>query len=55
MPFPLTIALADLSPLQKVWVNYEPLPKNTFEIKVNDEDLYHLIKEEHDEDPSKTE
>ena len=30
LPFPLTLALAGLSALEKVWVNYEPLPKNAF-------------------------
>ena len=53
--FPLTIALSGLHPLSKVWVNYEPLPKNTFVIKVNDADVYSLVKEEVDYDPSKTE
>jgi len=37
-----------------VWVNYEPLPKNIFTIKVNDADIYDLIKEEVDYDPTKT-
>ena len=36
LPFPLALAIAGLSPLQKVSVNYLPLPKNIFEIKVND-------------------
>ena len=53
--FPLAIALSGLSLLTKVWVNYEPLPKNTFIIKVNDNDYYSLVKEEVDYDPSKTE
>ena len=55
LPFPLALAVVGLSPLVKVWVNYEPLPKNAFQIKVNDEDLHYLLKEEFDEDPSKTE
>ena len=54
MPFPLILAIAGLSPIQKFWVNYEPLPKNAFEIKVNDNDLYKLLKEEMEEDPTKT-
>ena len=32
-----------------------PFPKNIFSIKVNDLDIYSLIKEEVDYDPSKTE
>ena len=28
--FPLAIALSGLSPLSKIWVNYEPKPKNKF-------------------------
>ena len=54
-PFPLTIALNGLATPTKVWVDYEPQPKNNFIIKVNDEDIYSLIKEEVDYDPSKTE
>ena len=53
--FPLIIALSDLHPLTKVWVDYEPLPKNTFVIKINDNDFYTLVKEEVDYDPTKTE
>ena len=49
------IALSDLHPLAKVWVDYEPLPKNNFLIRVNDEDFFTLVKEEVDYDPSKTE
>ena len=52
--FPLAIALSDLSPLTKMWVDYEPQPKNIFVFKVNDEDIYSLAKEEIDFDPSKT-
>ena len=52
--FPLAIALSGLHPLSKVWVNYEPKPKNTFTIRVNDDDIYCLVKEEVDYDPSKT-
>ena len=37
-----------------MWIDYEP-QKNTFTIKVNGEDIYRLIKEEIDFDPSKTE
>ena len=55
LPFPLALAIVGLYPLEKVWVNYKQIPKNSFEIKINDEDLYHLLKEEVDEDPSKTE
>ena len=53
--FPLAIALNGLHPLTKVWVDYEPQPKNTFTFRVNDEDIYSLIKEEIDYDPTKTE
>ena len=53
--FPLTIALINLSPLTKVWVDFEPLPKNTFIFRVNDNDIYSLVKEEADYDPTKTE
>ena len=53
--FPLTIALNGLNPLSKVFVDYEPQPKNTFSIRVNGEDIYNLTKEEVDYDPSKTE
>ena len=28
--FPLAIALIGLPPLKKVWVNYQPQPKNSF-------------------------
>ena len=44
-----------LYPLTKVWVNYEPLPKNTFVFRINGQDIYSLIKEEVNYDPSKTE
>ena len=53
--FPLTIALSGLHPLTKVWVDYLPLPKNQFLIKVNDADIYSLPKEEADFDPTKIE
>ena len=53
--FPLTLALSGLNPLSKVWVEYLPLPNNTFVIKVNDADVYILPKEEVDFDTSKTE
>ena len=51
--FPLAIALSGLIPLTKVWVDYLPHPKNTFAIKVNDYDIYSLVKEEVDYDPTK--
>ena len=54
-PFPLAVAISGLAPLSKVWVDYLPQPKNIFVIKVNDEDIYSLIKEEVDYDPTKTE
>ena len=54
-PFPLAVAISGLAPLSKVWVDYLPQPKNIFIIRVNDEDIYNLIKEEVDYDPSKTE
>ena len=53
--FPLTIALNGFHPLAKVWVEYLPQPNNTFVIKVNDDDIYVLPKEEVDFDPTKTE
>ena len=53
--FPLAIGLSDLSPLTKMWVDYEPHPKNIFVFKVNDEDVYSLVKEEVDFDPTKIE
>ena len=53
--FPLVIALNGLSPITKVWVDYEPQPKNIFKFKVNDADVYSLTKEEVDYDPTKTE
>ena len=52
---PLFIALSGLSPISKVWVNFELQPKNTFIFKVNDADVYSLVKEEVDFDPSKIE
>ena len=51
--FPLIIALSGLPPLAKVSVNYLPHPRNTFAIEVNGSDVYNLIKEEPDYDPSK--
>ena len=53
--FPLTVSISGLSPLTKVWVDYEPQPRNTFLIKVNDVDIYSLVKEEIDYDPTITE
>ena len=53
--FPLAIALSGLSPLTKVWVDYQPHPKNNFVIMVNDADIYCLVKEEVDYDPTRTE
>ena len=44
-----------MHPLSKVWVNYLPKPKNNFVIRVNDDDIYCLQKEEVDYDPTKTE
>ena len=52
---PLAIALRGLNPLTKVWVDYLPQPKNSFSIKVNGDDIYNLVKEEADFDPTKTE
>ena len=43
-----------MHPLIKVWVDFKPLPKNTFIFRVNDDDIYSLVKEEADYDPSKT-
>ena len=53
--FPQSIAIAGLAPLQKVWADYLPPPKNEFSIKVNGYDYYTLVKEEVDFDPSKIE
>ena len=53
--FPLTVALSGLYPLSKVSVTYEPYPKNIFQFRVNGEDVYNLVKEEVDFDPTKTE
>ena len=53
--FPLSVALSGLPPLSKVWVDYEPLPKNTFVFRINDADFYSLNKEEVDFDPTKIE
>ena len=53
--FPLAVALSDLHPLTKVWVDFVSHPKSTFTIKVNDSDVYNLTKEEANYDPSKTE
>ena len=47
--------MSGLYPLTKVWVDYEPLPKNIFVFKINGEDIYNLVKEEFDYDPTKTE
>ena len=52
---PLLITLSDLPPISKVWVNFETHPKNNFIFKVNDADVYSLVKEEVDFDPSKIE
>ena len=52
--FPLAVALTGLSPLTKVSVDYLP-SKNTFAIKVNGADIYNLVKEEVNFDPTKTE
>ena len=50
--FPLAVALSGLPPLTKVWVDYHPHPKNAFVIKVNDAEIYSLVKEEFDLDPT---
>ena len=44
-----------MPPISKVKVDYEPPPKNKFSFEVNGKDIYNLIKEEVDFDPSKTE
>ena len=49
---PLAIALNGLQPLKKVWVDYLPYPKKSFVIRVNDADIYSLVKEEADFDPT---
>ena len=38
-----------------MWVDYEPPPKNSYKIRINDADFYSLVKEEADFDPTKTE
>ena len=53
--FPQSIAIAGLAPLQKVWADYLPPPKNEFIVKVNGEDYYILPKEDIDFDPSQVE
>ena len=53
--FPLIVAPSGLNPISKVSVTYEPQTKNTFKFSVNGEDIYSLVKEEVDYDPSKTE
>ena len=53
--YPLAIALSGLHPLTKVWVDYRTQPKNTFIFRINDNDIYSLVKEEVDYDPTKTE
>ena len=53
--FPLVIALSGLSPISKVSVDYKPKPNNNFVFRVNDADVYNLVKEEVDFDPTKTE
>ena len=52
--FPLIVAVSGKAPITKVQVDYDQ-PKNTFKFKVNDEDVYSLVKEEVDFDPSKIE
>ena len=44
-----------MPPLSKVWVDYLPQPKNTFIFRVNDDDIYSLVKEEVEYDPTKIE
>ena len=53
--FPLAVALSGLHPITKIWVDYEPQPKNKFVIKVNDVDIHSFVREEIDFDPTKTE
>lgn len=50
--FPLSLALAGLHPLDKVWVDYRRPPENVFDIKINDENYLNLVKEEIDFDPT---
>ena len=49
---PLVIAVNGLAPLTKVEVDYKPQPKNIFTFRINDYDIYSLVKEEADYDPS---
>ena len=50
--YPQSIAVIGLAPLQKVEVNYEPPPKNKFNVTVNGEDYFILPKEDIGFDPS---
>ena len=50
--FPQSIAVTGLAPLHKVWVDYEPPPKNRFDVRVNGQSFYSLALEEIDFDPS---
>ena len=47
--------MSGLGPVNKVWADYLPPPKNKFVIKVNGDDYFRLPKEEEDFDPSKVE
>ena len=53
--YPQSIAVTGLAPLHKVWVDYEPPPKNRFDLRVNGQSYYNLVKEVIDFDPSKVE
>ena len=44
-----------MSPITKVEVDYETQPKNAFAFRVNEADIYCLVKEEVDFDPTKIE
>ena len=51
----MSIAVSGLAPLSKVSADYLPPPKNQFEIKVNGQDYYTLVKEDSEFDPFKVE
>ena len=50
--FPLTISIRGYEPLAKVSADYFPPPQNKFDLKVNDDSYFTLVKEESDFDPS---
>ena len=53
--YPQSIAVSGHAPLTKVWVDYQPPPKNKFDLKVNDKSYYTFVKEDIFADLSKVE